>query len=76
MMLALVEERITMTDRTMALLNFTSSVFLVIAPVTVGNFLDSNPSSFMLLTVVITLVALAIYIILIVLESRRLARFK
>ena len=74
LMLSFVEERITMTDRTMALLNFTPSGLLVIIPVLIGNFLDTNPSNFMMFTLVITLVALTIYIVLIVLETRRLAR--
>ena len=77
MMLALVEERITMSDRTMSLLNFTGAFFLVISPITVGYFLDSNPSNYMLFTVAITLVSLAIYSVLVVLESRRMrSRFK
>ena len=73
LMLSFVEERITMTDRTMAVLNFTPSVFLVIVPVVVGNFLDTDPANFMMFTLAILLVSLTIYIVLIVLETRRLA---
>ena len=73
MMLAMVEERITMNDRVMALINFTGSVFLLFSPITVGNFLDSNPSTYMLLTLEATMVALVIYVVLVVLESRRMA---
>ena len=73
MMLALVEERITMSNRVMATFNLVSSVFLVLSPITVGKLLDTSPSDFMLLTLTITLVALVVYIALVVLEFRRMA---
>ena len=73
MMLALVEERITMSDRVMAMLNLSGSVFLVISPIVVGKLLDTSPANFMLLSLSVTLIALVFYIALVALESRRMA---
>lgn len=73
MMLALVEERITMTDRIMSLLNFSGAIFLAVAPISVGQLLDKSPADFMLLSLALTLIALVFYIFLVMLESRRLA---
>ena len=74
MMISLIEERVTMSNRIMALLTFSGSVFLVVSPVTVGKFLDSTPSNFILLNLVITSISLGVYILLITLEFLRLTK--
>lgn len=73
LLLALVEERITMSNRVMALMNFSGAVFLAVSPITVGRLLDTSPSDFMLLSLTLTLVSLVFYITLVVLEFRRMA---
>lgn len=74
MMISLVEERVTLNNRIMALLSFSGSVFLAVSPVTVGRFLDSTPSNFILLNLVLVSVSLTIYIVLITLDNRRLSK--
>lgn len=74
MMISLVEERVTLSNRIMALLNFSGSVFLAISPVTVGRFLDSTPSNFILLNLALISMSLLIYIALITLDFLRLTK--
>ena len=71
--IAYVEERVTLSNKIMSLMNFSASFFLVLSPVLLGKIIDTNPSYFIILNLAITSFSFLVYVVLFILERLRLA---
>ena len=70
--IAYVEERVTLSNKIMSLTYFSGAVFSTGTPFLIGKFLNTKPTYFILLNLLITLFAFLMFIILFVLEKLRL----
>lgn len=74
MMIAFVDERITINNKIMSLMNFSATILLTGSPILLGRFLDTNPSYFIVLNLIVTSSAFVFYILLVILEGLRLTK--
>lgn len=74
MMISLVEERVNLNNRIMSYMSLSSGLLIAISSVTMGIFLDSNPSNYINLNFGFTLFAFMVYIVLFILEHLRLSK--
>lgn len=71
-LISFVEQRISMSNKLIAFMTFSSNTFTTIASLLIGNYLDSNAYKFISINLIITCFAFLFYIILYSLEFLRL----
>ena len=70
-LISFIEERISMSNKLVAFMTFSSGVFQTIIPFLIGDQIETNPAFFIFLNLVITSVAFVLYAILTYFERIR-----
>ena len=76
LLIAFVEQRITLTNRVSSIMSFSSVFGLSVSPLVIGSLIDDNPNSFVYITLFVTIVTISVFTKLYFMEVLRLRRLK
>jgi MFS family permease len=71
LLISFVEQTITLTNKRMSIINFSSALFITISPIVLGKLIDAKSEKFLLFNFNMVMFSFIIFIILLLLEHRR-----